>query len=303
MSSNIVDEIVIRVRADLQKFKGEIIAANGSLKKFEDSTKSASTSTQKLDAGIKAFTWTTFSQGALNTSTAIAQLYTSISNIAKIQYTLKAAIIGVERAEDLVARKTLQYTKEIERNGRESRAAILLNNELATAMNDLAVKNERIAIAQDAVNDTYILFASNVVNTVFGTMQTLVGLFTSLRMKKLADAAATGITTGATTVNTVATQQNTSAKQQNFAVSLLGAPAYGQVAAMQYAFTGSVVANTVAVNANPTASITPDPAEVCAGIDLVLNGNPSGGSTVYTSHVWSNTGAGSLTSGSTTASC
>ena len=50
----------------------------------------------------------------------------------------------------------------------------------------------------------------------------------------------------------------------------------------------------VTVNPNPTATISPVPAEVCAGIDLQLNGNPTGGSTVYTTHAWTNTGSASL---------
>ncbi|MBK9257004.1 MAG: HYR domain-containing protein [Saprospiraceae bacterium] len=44
------------------------------------------------------------------------------------------------------------------------------------------------------------------------------------------------------------------------------------------------------VSLNPTADISPDPAEVCAGIDLQLNGNPSGGSGIYSSHAWYGTG-------------
>lgn len=51
---------------------------------------------------------------------------------------------------------------------------------------------------------------------------------------------------------------------------------------------------SVTVHPNPTANVTPDPANVCAGVDLGLNGNPAGGSGVYTSHAWTNTGAGSL---------
>jgi gliding motility-associated-like protein len=42
----------------------------------------------------------------------------------------------------------------------------------------------------------------------------------------------------------------------------------------------------VTVNTNPTASITPDPAVACQGVAIPLNGNPSGGSGVYTSHAW-----------------
>lgn len=48
-----------------------------------------------------------------------------------------------------------------------------------------------------------------------------------------------------------------------------------------------------AVNSNPTANITPSPAEVCQGVNLQLNGNPSGGSGSYT-HVWSGTGSTNL---------
>ncbi len=36
----------------------------------------------------------------------------------------------------------------------------------------------------------------------------------------------------------------------------------------------------------PTATISPAPAEACIGEDLVLNGNPAGGTTVYTTHAW-----------------
>jgi hypothetical protein len=45
------------------------------------------------------------------------------------------------------------------------------------------------------------------------------------------------------------------------------------------------------VNLNPTVNILPVPAEVCQSTDLLLNGNPSGGSGVYVSHEWSSVGA------------
>ena len=51
---------------------------------------------------------------------------------------------------------------------------------------------------------------------------------------------------------------------------------------------------TVVVNANPTALISPDPAEICAGLVLGMNGTPTGGSGTYTAHAWTNTGSGSL---------
>ncbi len=44
---------------------------------------------------------------------------------------------------------------------------------------------------------------------------------------------------------------------------------------------------TVFVDPSPDANIIPpDPAEVCAGNDLLLNGNPSGGSGTYSTHSW-----------------
>ncbi|MEM9834220.1 MAG: fibronectin type III domain-containing protein [Bacteroidota bacterium] len=36
----------------------------------------------------------------------------------------------------------------------------------------------------------------------------------------------------------------------------------------------------------PTATISPDPAEVCINVDLALDGNPAGGSGTYTTHSW-----------------
>ncbi len=48
---------------------------------------------------------------------------------------------------------------------------------------------------------------------------------------------------------------------------------------------------TVTVNSGPSASITPDPAVLCAGGSLPLFGNPSGGSGTYTTHLWTGSGA------------
>lgn len=50
----------------------------------------------------------------------------------------------------------------------------------------------------------------------------------------------------------------------------------------------------VVINPNPTAAISPDPAAVCAGINLGLNGNPTGGSGIYSTHSWTGPGATSL---------
>ncbi|MCE3278393.1 MAG: Immunoglobulin-like repeat containing protein domain [Bacteroidetes bacterium] len=87
------------------------------------------------------------------------------------------------------------------------------------------------------------------------------------------------------------------------------APTFNNLVAGNYSLTYSVTDNqgcsgsattTVLVNSNPSVTISPSPAIVCAGTNLVMNGNPSGGSGTYSSHVWTGTGAGSLIAGSST---
>ena len=56
----------------------------------------------------------------------------------------------------------------------------------------------------------------------------------------------------------------------------------------------SEVSFVVTIHTNPTAAISPNPAAVCADLDLQLNGNPTGGSGTYATHAWTNTGAASL---------
>ncbi|MBN1297812.1 hypothetical protein JXA80_13610 [bacterium] len=58
---------------------------------------------------------------------------------------------------------------------------------------------------------------------------------------------------------------------------------------------------TITVHANPTTTIladgsSADPADACLNTGLPLNGNPSGGSGSWASHLWTGTGAGYLSS-------
>ena len=120
-------------------------------------------------------------------------------------------MVGIERAEDLLARKTMMLNREIEKNSSESQKALQLRNEIATATDDLANKEEKLKLAQDQVNDTYILFGTNIINTVFGTVQTLVGLKTMLAVKSLGVSAAIDKETASIGANTGAALLNTKA--------------------------------------------------------------------------------------------
>ena len=208
---NIVDEIVIRVSADLQKLKADLQASIGELKGFQREVTGIDKSTQMLNQGLKAFSWTTFAQGALNASTAMAQLYTSISNLDRVQYQVRASMTAVEKAEDQLARKTLQLTRELEKNGSASEKAGLLRNEIATATEQLANKTERLKLAQDQANDTFILFGFNVANTVFGVLQTLIGLKTMAAQRVLANKLAIDQETQSLGLNTIAARANSAA--------------------------------------------------------------------------------------------
>ncbi|MBK7525371.1 MAG: HYR domain-containing protein [Saprospiraceae bacterium] len=50
----------------------------------------------------------------------------------------------------------------------------------------------------------------------------------------------------------------------------------------------------IVINPNPSAAISPDPAAVCEGVNLALDGNPTGGSGTFTTHSWTGAGATSL---------
>lgn len=91
---------------------------------------------------------------------------------------------------------------------------------------------------------------------------------------------------------TIASGSNTNSITVNFpnpynggAVSVYGNNCSGN---------GSSSSINVAGYSLPSASITPNPANVCEGKGLLLNGNPSGGSGIYSTHAWSGAGVSSL---------
>ena len=50
---------------------------------------------------------------------------------------------------------------------------------------------------------------------------------------------------------------------------------------------GCSASENVSVSVNPVeANIIPDPAETCVGEAFALNGNPSGGTGNYVTHIW-----------------
>ena len=83
------------------------------------------------------------------------------------------SIIAVARAEDLRNNK-LQRLNEMQQAGIVSGNKYTnMQREIATAEQDLIVKKEKMKIEQAAVNDIYMLFATNIANVTISSMQTL----------------------------------------------------------------------------------------------------------------------------------
>ena len=127
-----------------------------------------------------------------------------------------------------------------------SEKSIRLRNEIATATEDLTNKEEKLRLAQDQVNDTYILFTTNIVNTVFGSVQTLAGMYAMLSQRKIADTVVTAINTGATKIN------NASRIENNITLGMQ-ALANGGVTVANIANTASTWSLTAAMRALGTA--------------------------------------------------
>ena len=121
-------------------------------------------------AASTAVNFQTMGQGMLNLSTSAVQTYTSISNLARAENRAAASAVGLERANDLLARKEEQLKKIIEAGNGAGRDAILIRKEIATATQDLAVKTDKLKIEQEAVTDVYLLFFANLANVGVSTM-------------------------------------------------------------------------------------------------------------------------------------
>ena len=120
-----------------------------------------------------AINFQTATQGALNLSTAMVQTYTSISNLDRANNRAKQSVIAVARAEDLLNNK-IQRRNEMQKAGISGGMKYAnISREIATAEADLTVKIEKRGIEQAAVNDIYMLFATNIANVTISSMQTI----------------------------------------------------------------------------------------------------------------------------------
>jgi len=159
-------KITLRVEVDAKEFERFMQSSPKNMNNFKRSVDAAEVGTKKLGdtATTTAVRFQTLTQGTINLVTSFTQAYTSISNLQKAKTSLQAAAVGVERAIDLQRRKQFMLNEEMAKAAPNMKKVELLTNELATAHDDLAVKQQRVKDQADQVNDTYILFGLNITN-------------------------------------------------------------------------------------------------------------------------------------------
>ena len=177
-----MDNVTFRFRIDSAKAQSTIAQLESQVKKLGGTMVRTGNDTQRFNDTIKktgqqtaasAVNFQTATQGALNLSTAIVQTYTSISNLDRANNRAKMSVIAVARAEDLLANK-LERQNTLRLAGAAGTQKYLnITREIATAEADLTVKTEKMKIEQDAVNDIYMLFATNIANVTISSLQTI----------------------------------------------------------------------------------------------------------------------------------
>ena len=155
----------VKILQDLERTSGR--AAGGMDRLGTSSAKAGQQS------AASAVNFQTATQGMLNLSTAAVQTYTSISNLDRANNRAKMSIIAVARAEDLLNNKKTRLIDLQNKGVTSGNKFANMQREIATATADLTVKQEKQKIEQAAVNDIYMLFATNIANVTISSMQTI----------------------------------------------------------------------------------------------------------------------------------
>lgn len=225
------DNVTFRFRIDLKDMtiKGkqavqildEIARKSGNASQGMDRL---ATSSQKAgrQTAASAINFQTATQGMLNLSTAAVQTFTSISNLDRANNRAKQSIIAVARAEDLLANKQERLSSLTKAGAANTQKALNIEKEIVTARADLIVKTEKMGIEQDAVNDIYLLFATNIANVTISSLQTITILVGHEKVARVAATLATKLHSIATMRYNVVLKTSTSATAVNTLTQRLG---------------------------------------------------------------------------------
>jgi hypothetical protein len=176
------DNVTFSFRIDSAKAQATLRQLEAQVKRVGGTAITSSVQLDKLKVSIdstgnraaaSAVNFQTATQGMLNLSTAAVQTFTSISNLDRANNRAKMSIIAVARAEDLLNNKRQRLVEMTEAGTTAGGKYANMQREIATAEADLTVKIEKKGIEQAAVNDIYMLFATNIANVTISSIQTL----------------------------------------------------------------------------------------------------------------------------------
>jgi len=184
-----------RASAAIKELTQALERLNATNVKVDKNLKTTKTGIDQVgrSSAASAVNFQTATQGMLNLSTAAVQTYTSISNLDRANNRARMSVIAVARAEDLLNSKKVRLNELTEQGITSGGKYANMVREIATAEADRTEKIEKMKIEQAAVNDIYMLFATNIANVVISSMQTVVILLGQERVARLASAAATRI--------------------------------------------------------------------------------------------------------------
>lgn len=250
-------DAIFRFRVDDRQFTQKVRSATASLNQMKSAASSTGASVGQLGTSMQttgrqsaasAVNFQTATQGALNLSTAMVQTYTSISNLDRANNRAKQSIIAVARAEDLLNNKQ-QRLNELEESGIKTGMKYAnMQREIATATSDLTVKQEKMRIEQDAVNDIYLLFAANVANVTISSLQTITILVGQEKVARVAATIATKLHFGAMRTAASVAYQEAIAKGVNTKAAVVNT---GANIGLAKSFHAVAAASKAAAAANP----------------------------------------------------
>lgn len=134
--------------------------AAAGMDRYEESAEQAAATTQRLSIDMKGLV---LSMSGMATS-AIG-IITSMSNLDRAAQRVEKSHVAVARAEDLLATTQARLNKMVEAGQTNTEQYRVYVEKLQTAYDDLRVKTEDVKLAQDALGDTQILFATTIANT------------------------------------------------------------------------------------------------------------------------------------------
>jgi len=112
-------------------------------------------------------------------------IVTSLSNLDRAAARVQKTLIAVRRVEDQMASTQLRLNTLFKQGKANTEQYGVQVDRLATAQADLVVKNLDVKLAQDALNDTQILFATVVANTAINSLFLLKSAFAGVTLAQV----------------------------------------------------------------------------------------------------------------------